>query len=267
MVKSVPELKANARHGLLGHYTIIVIALILTQFISSILSYPAALLTGFIQMAPESALLVNRLIQIPVAVVSTIFTCGWIRMILKTMRGEKATYNDITYYLSHSPLKVIQIVLWIAVYMIPAYIPLAAGILTFYFQMGSPVGTAVLSLGIAASLIIAIYIGIQLALSFYLFIDNQNERALSYIKSSITLMKGNRARYLYLMVSFIGLFLLGLISFGIGMLWILPYQQATCALFYENIRAAKEPPQEQGPDISHMNSAADEKDYSQNYWM
>ena len=48
-------------------------------------------------------------------------------------------------------------------------------------------------------------------------------------------MKGNRGRLLYIAFSFIGMALLGLLSFGIGFLWIYPYISQTIAVFYRNI--------------------------------
>ena len=38
------------------------------------------------------------------------------------------------------------------------------------------------------------------------------------------------------MISFIGLWILGLLSFGIGYLWILPYMKQSLTVFYEGVR-------------------------------
>jgi hypothetical protein len=45
-------------------------------------------------------------------------------------------------------------------------------------------------------------------------------------------MKGNKGRFIYLLVSFIPLFLLGMLTCCVGFLWIIPYMQATLAQFY-----------------------------------
>ena len=49
---------------------------------------------------------------------------------------------------------------------------------------------------------------------------------------AIRLMKGNMGRLFYIEVSFIPLFLLGVLSLGIGLLWITPYLNATLANFF-----------------------------------
>ena len=50
-------------------------------------------------------------------------------------------------------------------------------------------------------------------------------------------MKGNVGRLLYLQVSFIPMTLAGLLSFGIGFLFVLPYQNMTYTLFYLDLIA------------------------------
>ena len=48
-------------------------------------------------------------------------------------------------------------------------------------------------------------------------------------------MNGHRLRLLYLILSFIGLDILEVLSFGIGALWIEPYKMQTYALFYSDV--------------------------------
>jgi len=52
---------------------------------------------------------------------------------------------------------------------------------------------------------------------------------------SENLMKGHRAEYFVLMLSFIGWGILASITFGIGYLWLIPYMQTTLVIFYENL--------------------------------
>ena len=48
-------------------------------------------------------------------------------------------------------------------------------------------------------------------------------------------MSGNKMRLFLLDLSFIGWFLLGLITFGIAFLWITPYWNTARAAFYEDL--------------------------------
>lgn len=49
------------------------------------------------------------------------------------------------------------------------------------------------------------------------------------------IMRGNKWRLFVLNLSFIGWMLLGIISLGIGFLWIMPYMDATRAAFYDEL--------------------------------
>ena len=52
------------------------------------------------------------------------------------------------------------------------------------------------------------------------------------LAKSKELMKGRRLTYLGLLASFIGMYLLGILSFGIGLFWVCPYIKMTVTSFY-----------------------------------
>ena len=72
---------------------------------------------------------------------------------------------------------------------------------------------------------------------YYLLLDFPDYSAKELLKMSWKLMKGNVGRLLYLQVSFIPMTLAGLLSFGIGFLFVLPYQNMTYTLFYLDLIA------------------------------
>ena len=45
-------------------------------------------------------------------------------------------------------------------------------------------------------------------------------------------MKGCRVKFFFLLLSFIGVFFLGLLSFGIGLVLVMPYMVMTQLLFF-----------------------------------
>ena len=53
---------------------------------------------------------------------------------------------------------------------------------------------------------------------------------------SVRLMRGNKLRYIYLSLSFTGVYVLTFLSFGIGYLWVLPYIYTTYILFYLDLK-------------------------------
>lgn len=68
--------------------------------------------------------------------------------------------------------------------------------------------------------------------TFFIMLDFPNYDAKKALTFSRELMKGNKGRFIYLMVSFIPIFLLGMLTCCVGYLWIVPYMQATLAQFY-----------------------------------
>ena len=68
--------------------------------------------------------------------------------------------------------------------------------------------------------------------TFFIMLDFPDYGAKKALAFSRELMKGNKGRFTYLLVSFIPLFLLGMLSCCVGYLWIIPYMQATLTQFY-----------------------------------
>lgn len=73
------------------------------------------------------------------------------------------------------------------------------------------------------------------ALTPYLLKDYPELKFNAAIEESMRLMSGNKMRLFLLDLSFIGWFLLGLITFGIAMLWVNPYWYTARAAFYEDL--------------------------------
>lgn len=82
-----------------------------------------------------------------------------------------------------------------------------------------------------------IYIPISLLLSqtWYLMVDFPNYTAKQVLLTSCKLMKKHFWRFLFLKISFLPLILLGVLSFGIGLIWIIPYKEMTYTCFYLDI--------------------------------
>lgn len=77
--------------------------------------------------------------------------------------------------------------------------------------------------------------GYSYALTPYLLKDHPELKFNAAIEESMRLMSGNKMRLFLLDLSFIGWFLLGLITFGIAFLWITPYWNTARAAFFEDL--------------------------------
>lgn len=58
------------------------------------------------------------------------------------------------------------------------------------------------------------------------------------------MMDGHKLDLFLLELSFIGWYLLGILTLCIGYLWIVPYQYTTMAVFYEDVKAEYEAKQQ-----------------------
>lgn len=81
--------------------------------------------------------------------------------------------------------------------------------------------------------------GIRYSMSFYIMHDNPEFTALEALEKSKQMMDGEKMRYFKLWLSFLGWFILGLITIGIGFIWITPYYKAAVAAFYEDLKEKK----------------------------
>lgn len=69
--------------------------------------------------------------------------------------------------------------------------------------------------------------------------DTRSMGATSFITESRELMNGHKGRLFWLDISFIGWYILGMLTLGIGFLWINPYINATKAAFYDDLSKGK----------------------------
>jgi uncharacterized membrane protein len=77
--------------------------------------------------------------------------------------------------------------------------------------------------------------------TFFILADNPQIEGREALKKSKSLMTGNRWRLFFLFWRFFGWFLLGILSLGIGFLWIIPYLSTTLALFYDDVTTDNNP--------------------------
>lgn len=87
--------------------------------------------------------------------------------------------------------------------------------------------------------------GLSYSMAFFILRDNPSISALDAINASKKMMYGHRAKLFGLYLSFIGWDLLGILTLGIGYLWLMPYTTLSLANFYEDLKqngqAATEP--------------------------
>ncbi len=91
--------------------------------------------------------------------------------------------------------------------------------------------------GLTLLLIIpGIIAALSLSMTFFILADDPDISVGDALDKSHQMMKGHRWKLLGLYLSFIGWFILSLLSLGIGLLWLIPWIQISKAHFYEDIK-------------------------------
>jgi len=96
----------------------------------------------------------------------------------------------------------------------------------------------------AIGFILLIVPGIIVSLMFsqtcFILKDDPQASATDAMKQSMEMMKGHKMELFILWLSFLGWFILALLTCGFGMLFIYPYLNTTLAHYYEDLKAEKQ---------------------------
>lgn len=74
------------------------------------------------------------------------------------------------------------------------------------------------------------------AMTFYILADDKTIGARDAIAKSKQMMAGNKAKLFFLSFRFFGWILLGMLTLGIGFIWIVPYINVSIAKFYDDLK-------------------------------
>ncbi|MGI6226130.1 MAG: DUF975 family protein [Peptococcales bacterium] len=198
MEKTNSELKIQAKKNLEGNWGLAIIACVIVWLLTAAFTGNGARDTS---QAESFMSLIGFFLTGPL-------TFGLATIYLKFVRSQNTEFKDLfggfSYFTNTLLLHFITtifIILWSLLLIIP-------GIIAFF----------------------------RYSMAYYIMVDNPELTALEAIRQSKEMMRGQKGRLFLLWLSFIGWFFLGLITMGIGFLYLLPYYQATKANFYEELK-------------------------------
>lgn len=225
-------LKARARASLMGHYLPLSGAFLTLVILQYIISVPPALM----QASPPFGMILYYGACLALELFFAVFQVGIAYMFLSNACGQPVNSGGLFAGFRHNPAKAA----WIQLF--PSLLLLIPSILpdVLLRQYGITADTKWLLYSLILSVIFLpfiLYVKILYSQVFYIMLDFPDMDARECLQYSRKLMKGNKGRYLYLMLSFLPMMLLGVMSFGIGLLYVYPYQQQTYANFYLDLVA------------------------------
>ena len=210
---SFSELKLDAKQKLKGKYGEAIIMMLVFGVISFVASQFDVALNRALGTVAENG---QGTISIFVTLATIVFGLGIASFYLKISRGESPKWKEL-----YSKTK-----------RIPDYyvLTLLMGIFIFLWAL------LLIIPGIIAS--------ISYSMAQYIMLDEPDLSPMECIRKSKEMMKGHKWEYFCLGLSFIGWIILGIFTFGILYLWLMPYMSVTMCNFYNKLKGDKVPKKE-----------------------
>lgn len=226
--KTSAELKALAKESLLGKYGVAICATLLYALVVYLTTEISSL---FLYIPGITGTVLYYLSSLVITVFTGIFAFGFNFIFMKISCNIPTGIGDLYYGFRGPAKEVLKIQLFRTLISYVASIPMYVfAELISYEQMMNYIGIYALLLGFG--LLVQFIVMLLYNQAFYILLDFPDYDAKKALAFSRKLMKGNKGRFIYLLVSFIPLFILGILSCGVGFLWLVPYMQATQVQFY-----------------------------------
>lgn len=234
--KSSGELKALAKEHMFGRYGTAIGA---TLTISMITGFITFFSTIYLNTMTLTGVILNYLISFVISVLTGVFHSGQNYFFLKISCGRPVTVSDVFYGFKMFPDKAVTMQLFLSICIYLGLLPATVCNYLLVLYPQNAVLILVASLALILYGVIGVVVSLNYAQSFFLLHDFPNYSAKELLSTSRKLMKGNKGRFFYLLVSFLPLMLLGLLSCGIAYLWLIPYMNATEAEFFLDLVRTK----------------------------
>lgn len=229
--KSTTELKTAARELLLGKYGSYIGAYITAELFLTIIS----LIAGAVLPTDSTwGMIFNLAISFVIELIAAVFLLGMIQFTMNMCTGRPYQLSDVFYgFRSHPDKAIICKFLFIAAEFVCLLPAILFAILYYITENGLLLITA--SLFLVIGLAIAVVIHLTLYFVYYLILDYPDATVKELLQYCADMMKGHRIKLFYLYASFLPMYALGILSLGIGLLFVEPYVNVTLAHFYLDV--------------------------------
>lgn len=197
------ELKSKAKKSMEGKWGKILVVFILYTLISSAIQLIYTVKTG-----QDSSTTISTSTSLISSIITAFFVLGYNTFFLKLARNEEVEVN----------------ILWSKTgQFIRAFVAT--------FLIGLAVG-----LGLVLLLIPGIIFALMFSMTMFIMVDDEQISPVDAMKKSAEMMKGHKSDLFILIFSFFGWMILGLFTFGLLYLWLVPYMNTTMCNFYDSIK-------------------------------
>lgn len=222
------QLKQMARANLSNKWGI---AVGLTA-LQTLITYAITECTSFFQSTSTLGITVYLIATLIVTLLTSLFTIGSYHFYLNICRGREYRIGDLFSAFKMNPDRFLIVGLILNIPIILIQLPSMGPVGAYTLSDGLHIIMENMGYSIAIATVSTIF-SMFFGLAYFLMLDFPEMGALTSMRLSATLMRGNMLRYVYMFtVSFIGWKFLATLSLNIGYLWITPYITMTMTYFY-----------------------------------
>lgn len=230
-MKTCRQLKTAARGNLIGNYRITMGAFVIVMLLGTIIEIPFSRLVNG-AATPTTNYIIYYIAEFLIAILSGVLQIGLFRIHLSIARKKECKVLDVFCCFKSRTDRYILGYLLVFAFSLIGMLPA----LYVYFSCDLTLAKLPLIIGLLLlSLVLSVFINIVLALVFFVMLDNEDMSIVQCFKKAVGLTKGNKGRLFYICLSFIGMWLLVVLSLGIGYLWVEPYMIQTYTMFYLDV--------------------------------
>lgn len=203
------KFKEKAKKLIQGNKWYIWKPLVIFSLLAGLVTGIASFITGVAQLEKNTVDIIASIVNFVVSICSSVFAVGYTKYVLDFARGKKYDWKEVFNYSKNNFGKIL--------------------ILTILVDLIVTCGTILLIIpGIIASI----------GLSFYqeVCVDNEDLKVTEIIKKSWNMTKGYKLDIFVLGLSFLGWIILGMFTFGILYIWLIPYMEVTYVIAYDALR-------------------------------
>ncbi len=224
------QLKAVAKERALDRYGTLILANILIFFIQVFISG----ITTVTSSGNVFIFIINQFISLIVNILLGILVSGKAYLYMNLVYSQTISVSDIFFGLKQHPEKAVAIQ---SVFVIVDFLVSLPGSLLLFFVRTNPSNLLYIEMiaAIIVGLIVNIIVSLVYSQAFFLLHDFPDRSAKELLATSRKLMKGHKRRLFTLYLSFIPLYIFGVLTVFVPLLWISVYRYATVAVFYQNL--------------------------------
>lgn len=233
MKREIKELKRIARGNLQGNYLWLIRAFVFCNLIVSLIEMPFSLMTNEILLSTQNIIYYFAIALITIA--SVVLTVGQYCLHLRLARTGKIHLVELFYPLQHDANRLIFSEIALCLIRLIGLVPIIGAIAIINFYNTTNMYLLALALGILGC-ILTIFIEVTFGMTYFVLIDGEDLAVMEALKATTNLIKGNKGRFFYMLLSFVGMYFLVALTLGIGILWVQPYVMHTTTLFYLDVK-------------------------------